>query len=164
MTGKALAEKTPTGTALTEKTPTGTALTGKALTDHAGLGILDLPACLERLASVPVGRVGFMMAGEVEVLPVNHVVDGQAVAFRTGIGSKLSGACVGYPIAFEADGYDERGENGWSVIIHGHAEVVEDDAGIARLAAMAHGWDGGDRPYWIRIRPFSITGRQLPAR
>lgn len=133
--------------------------------DHAGLEVLTLETCLDRLASVPVGRVGLVVAGEVEILPVNHVRDGQCVAFRTGVGSKLSGASVGYPVTFEVDDYDDRGETGWSVIIHGHAEVVEDDAEAARLAALGtHGWKGGDRPYWVRIRPFSITGRQLPAR
>jgi nitroimidazol reductase NimA-like FMN-containing flavoprotein (pyridoxamine 5'-phosphate oxidase superfamily) len=134
-------------------------------TDHAGMDILPYAECLTRLASVPVGRVGFVAAGEVEILPVNHVVDGQNVAFRTGIGSKLSGACLGFPITFEADGYDATGGNGWSVVIHGTADVVEDAAEARRLAAAlgTHGWKGGDRPYWIRIRPFSITGRQLPA-
>lgn len=130
--------------------------------DHAGLVVLTLETCLDLLASVPVGRVGLLVAGEVEILPVNHVLDGQCVAFRTGVGSKLSGASVGYPVTFEADGYDEAGESGWSVIVHGHAEVVEDDAEAARLAALGpRGWRGGDRPYWVRIRPFSITGRQL---
>jgi nitroimidazol reductase NimA-like FMN-containing flavoprotein (pyridoxamine 5'-phosphate oxidase superfamily) len=134
-------------------------------TDHAGMNILPFNECLERLASVPVGRVGFVAAGEVEILPVNHVVDGQHVAFRTGIGSKLSGACLGFPVTFEADGYDADGGNGWSVVVHGTADVVEDVMEAARLTAAlgTHGWKGGDRPYLIRIRPFSITGRQLPA-
>jgi nitroimidazol reductase NimA-like FMN-containing flavoprotein (pyridoxamine 5'-phosphate oxidase superfamily) len=133
-------------------------------TDHAGMDILPLTTCLERLASVPVGRVGFVAAGEVEILPVNHVVDGQNVAFRTGIGSKLSGACLGFPITFEADGYDADGVSGWSVVIHGTADVVEDDAEASRLSTAlgTRGWKGGERPYLIRIRPFSITGRQLP--
>jgi nitroimidazol reductase NimA-like FMN-containing flavoprotein (pyridoxamine 5'-phosphate oxidase superfamily) len=136
-----------------------------APTDHAGLDILTLASCLERLATVPVGRVGFVAAGEVEILPVNHVVDGQTVAFRTGIGSKLSAAITGYPVTFEADAYDAAGQAGWSVVIHGSGDVVEDEAEIARLSALGpHGWEGGDRPYWIRIRPFSITGRELPAR
>jgi nitroimidazol reductase NimA-like FMN-containing flavoprotein (pyridoxamine 5'-phosphate oxidase superfamily) len=133
-----------------------------ALTDHAGLEVLSLAGCMERLAAVPVGRVGFIRAGEVEIMPVNHVVDGRAVAFRTGAGSKLSGATVGYPVTFEADYYDPRGETGWSVIMHGQAEVVEDDAEIARLTALVPAdWNGGERPYWIRIRPFSDTGSQL---
>ena len=136
-----------------------------APTDHAGLDILTLASCLKRLATVPVGRVGFLAAGEVEILPVNHVVDGHAVAFRTGIGSKLSGAVTGYPITFEADAYDALGRTGWSVVIHGSGEVVEDDREITRLTALGvHGWGGGERPYWIRIRPFSVTGRELRAR
>jgi len=133
--------------------------------DHAGLEVLTLETCLDRLASVPVGRVGLLVAGEVEILPVNHVMDGQSVVFRTGVGSKLSGASIGYPVTFEVDGYDACGETGWSVIIHGHAEVVEDDAEVARLSALGlRGWKGGDGPYWVRIRPFAISGRQLPTR
>jgi nitroimidazol reductase NimA-like FMN-containing flavoprotein (pyridoxamine 5'-phosphate oxidase superfamily) len=132
-------------------------------TDHAGLSVLPFETCLEKLASVPVGRVGFMAAGEVEILPVNHIVDGQTVVFRTGIGSKLTGACIGYPITFEADAYDALGEHGWSVVVHGQGEVVESEAEIRRLNGMRPlGWEGGDRPYWIRIRPFSVTGRRVP--
>lgn len=132
-------------------------------TDHAGLGVLSFETCLEKLASVPVGRVGFLAAGEVEILPVNHVLDGQTVVFRTGVGSKLTGACIGYPVTFEADAYDARGGHGWSVVVHGHAEVVESGEEIRRLEGMRPGgWEGGDRPYWIRIRPFSVTGRRVP--
>ena len=134
-----------------------------AHTDHAGLGILPFETCLEKLASVPVGRVGFLAAGEVEILPVNHVLDGQSVVFRTGTGSKLTGAGIGYPITFEADAHDTDGRYGWSVVVHGHAEVIDDEAEILRLTRMAPGgWSGGDRPYWIRIRPFSVTGRRVP--
>ena len=69
-------------------------------TDHAGLEILPFDECLRLLASVPVGRVGFVADGEVVILPVNHVVDGQDVIFRTKlkpgdrlvIGSSLPGS------------------------------------------------------------------------
>ena len=132
--------------------------------DHAGVGVLPFETCLEKLASVPVGRVGFQAAGEVEILPVNHVLDGHNVVFRTGIGAKLTGSLIGYPVTFEADAYDARGEHGWSVVVHGQAEVVEDEAEIRRLTEKRPGgWDGGDRPYWVRIRPFSVTGRQVPS-
>ena len=55
--------------------------------DHAGLETLPFAMCLRLLASVPVGRVGFVADGEVQVLPVNHVIDGQDVVFRTARGS-----------------------------------------------------------------------------
>jgi hypothetical protein len=45
--------------------------------DHAGLEILPFSECLRLLASVPVGRVGFFTDGEIVILPVNHILDGQ---------------------------------------------------------------------------------------
>ncbi len=136
-----------------------------AQTDHAGLEVLPFKACLDKLASVPVGRVGFLSAGEVAILPVNHAMDGQTVVFRTAEGSKLAGAGTGYPVTFEADEYDAAAEAGWSVVVNGQAEVVDDDAEISRLASLGlRSWGGGERPYWVRIRLLSVTGRRtLPA-
>jgi nitroimidazol reductase NimA-like FMN-containing flavoprotein (pyridoxamine 5'-phosphate oxidase superfamily) len=134
-------------------------------TDHAGLEILSLDDCLRRLASVPVGRVGFHADGEVVVLPVNHAVDGQDVVFRTARGSKLSAAGEHDLVAFEADDYDLRTRSGWSVVVSGHAETVYEDAQIERLARLnLYPWAAAaDHPFWIRIRPTSVTGRQIPA-
>lgn len=42
-------------------------------TDRAGLDVLPFEECLRLLASVPVGRVGFVAEGEVVMLPVNHL-------------------------------------------------------------------------------------------
>lgn len=134
-----------------------------AQTDHAGLEVLAFEACLERLASVPVGRIGFLSAGEVVILPVNHAMDGRNVVFRTAEGSKLASAGLGYPVTFEADAYDAATEAGWSVVVQGSADVVEDDADSSRLDGLGlRSWGGTARPYWVRIRPLSITGRQTP--
>jgi uncharacterized protein len=133
-------------------------------TDHAGLEMLPFGDCLRRLASAPVGRVGFCADGEVMVLPVNHVVDGQDVIFRTARGSKLS-AAGGWPVvAFEADSYDPQTRSGWSVLVNGRAEVVDDNAEIQRLTRLGlHPWAAAvDRPFWIRIRPTAVSGRQVP--
>ncbi len=56
----------------------------KLATDRAGLEILHLGDCFLLLKSVPVGRIGFVAGGEVVILPVNFLVDGQDVVFRTG--------------------------------------------------------------------------------
>ena len=102
--------------------------------------------------------------GEVITLPVNHVVDGQDVVFRTNRGSKLSAAERQDHVAFEADDYDPRTRTGWSVLVKGHAEVVHEDSGIQRLSRLGlYPWvAAADRPFWIRIRPTSVTGRQTP--
>ena len=133
-------------------------------TDHAGLEILPFDRCLQLLATVPVGRVSFFADGEIVVLPVNHVVDGQDPVFCTTRGSKLSAAEGQDLVAFEADGYDERTQSGWSVLVNGRAQAVYEDAEIQRLNHLGlHPWaTGADRPFWIRIRPTSISGRQTP--
>ena len=134
------------------------------LADHAGLETLPLEVCLRLLESVPVGRVSFCTGGEVVTLPVNHVVDGNDVVFRTDRGSKLSAAGRNDHAAFEADDYDPRTRTGWSVLLQGRAEVVREDAEIQRLSRLGlYPWvTAADRPFWIRIRPTSVTGRHTP--
>jgi hypothetical protein len=135
-----------------------------ALADHAGLEPLPPDVCLRLLGSVPVGRVSFCTDGEMVTLPVNHVVDGQDVVFRTNRGSKLSAAERQDHVAFEADDYDPRTRTGWSVLIKGRAEVIHEDSEIQRLSHLGlYPWvTAVDRPFWIRIRPASVTGRQTP--
>ena len=137
-------------------------------TDHAGLEILPFDECLRLLASVPVGRVGFVADGEVVVLPVNHVVDGQDVIFRTAYGSKVAAADGQDRTAFEADHYNEQTQSGWSVLVNGRAEVVDAEADIRRLSLSlsrlgVYPWvTAVQHPFWIRIRPTSVSGRQTP--
>ncbi len=133
-------------------------------TDHAGLEILPFDECLRLLASVPVGRVGFFADGELVVLPVNHVIDGQDPVFRTAHGSKLSAAEGQNLAAFEADHYDVQARTGWSVLVIGRAEVVYDEAEVQRLNSRGlHPWvTAVERPFWIRIRATSVSGRRTP--
>jgi nitroimidazol reductase NimA-like FMN-containing flavoprotein (pyridoxamine 5'-phosphate oxidase superfamily) len=135
-------------------------------TDHAGLEILPFEVCLRLLASVPIGRVGFFADGEVVILPVNHVVDGQDLVFRTARGAKLSAAEGQDLVAFEADEYDEQTKSGWSVLVTGRAEVVYEEADVQRLSRRGlHPWVSAVQdPFWIRIRATSVSGRQTPRR
>jgi len=133
--------------------------------DKGGLEILPLEECLRLLASVPVGRVSLHVDGELVVLPVNHAVDGQDVVFRTARGSKLSAAEKADLVAFEADDYDARTRRGWSVVITGHAEGVYEDDQIQQLSRLGlEPWPAAiERPWWIRIRPTSVSGRRIAA-
>jgi len=134
--------------------------------DHAGLEILPFDQCLRLLASVPVGRVGFIADGELLILPVNHVIDGHDVVFRTAWGSKLAATEGQNLVTFEADHYNEQIRSGWSVVVTGRAEVAEAEADVRRLDRRGlHPWvTAGQRPFWIRIRLTSVSGRQTPAR
>jgi uncharacterized protein len=134
-------------------------------TDHAGLETLPLAECLRLLARVPVGRVGFHVDGEVVILPVNHAVDSDGnVVFRSDSGSKLTAAAGQETAVFEVDDYDPISHTGWSVLVSGRAEEVYDDADVQGLESLGlAAWPKAvDRPYWIRIRPVSITGRRIP--
>jgi uncharacterized protein len=133
-------------------------------TDQGGLEILPFDECLRLLASVPVGRIGFFADGELVLLPVNHVIDGQDPVFRTARGSKLSAAEGQNLAAFEADHYDEQTRTGWSVLVIGRAEVVYDEAEVQRLNRRGlHPWvTAVERPFWIRIRATSVSGRRTP--
>jgi len=132
--------------------------------DHAGLEILPFDRCLELLTTVPVGRVSFFADGEIVVLPVNHVMDGPDPVFRTGRGSKLSAAGGDNVVAFQADDYDEETSAGWSVLVNGRAHAVYDEAEIQRLSRLGlrTGVTAADRPFWVRIRPTSVSGRATP--
>jgi nitroimidazol reductase NimA-like FMN-containing flavoprotein (pyridoxamine 5'-phosphate oxidase superfamily) len=137
----------------------------KLATDQAGLEILHLGDCFGLLESVPVGRIGFLAGGEVVILPVNFLVDGQDVLFRTGAGSKLSAVEVGRYVGFEADCYDQPTGTGWSVVVNGLAEIVDDEEEGARLDALGLSPWGGEASgrVWVRIRPSSVTGRRIAA-
>jgi nitroimidazol reductase NimA-like FMN-containing flavoprotein (pyridoxamine 5'-phosphate oxidase superfamily) len=132
--------------------------------DHAGLEILPFDRCLQLLTTVPVGRVSFFADGEIVVLPVNHVMDGQNPVFRTARGSKLSAAEGQNIVAFEADDFDDRIRSGWSVLVNGRARAIYEDAEIRRLSRLGlQPWvTAVDRLFWIRIVPTSISGRQTP--
>ena len=134
-------------------------------TDHAGLEILPFDACLRLLASVPVGRIGFVENGEMVVLPVNHIVDGQDVVFRTTHGAKLSAAEGEHLVAFEVDHYEAQTHSGWSVLMTGRAEMVDAEADVERMSRHdLRPWvTAVQRAFWIRIRPTSISGRRTPA-
>lgn len=133
-------------------------------TDHTGLRVLSLEDCLARLVESPVGRFAFHLDGEIAVLPVNHVLDGVDVCFRTLGDSKIQAAIDEAGVAFQVDGYQSATRDGWSVLVQGTAAIVSDPAAVRRLESIAR------RPWvptalepmiWIRVRSHSITGRAL---
>ena len=47
--------------------------------------------CWERLAQVPVGRLGVLIDSAPEIYPVNHVVDQRTIVFRIDQGDRIIG-------------------------------------------------------------------------
>jgi nitroimidazol reductase NimA-like FMN-containing flavoprotein (pyridoxamine 5'-phosphate oxidase superfamily) len=119
--------------------------------------------CLNLLATASVGRVGFIVDGKPEVLPVNYGLDGDTVVFRTAEGSALNHASLSV-IAFEVDHIEETTRSGWSVVVQGVAQSMGDalDATSERLRRLeVITWAPGTRQRWFRVTPDRITGRRL---
>ncbi len=137
--------------------------TGSA-TDHSGLRVMGLEECLSRVDEAPVGRLAFPLDGEIAVLPVNHVLDGVDICFRTAGGSKIQAAVDGDAVSYEVDAWDGARRSGWSVLVHGTATIVDDDAQTARLEAAAPPpWFDLDpeQTRWVRVSTRQVTGRMI---
>ena len=130
---------------------------------NAAFEVLDRHRCLELLASVPIGRFVFTQSALPAVLPVNFVLDGDAVVFRTGFDAKLAGALDGAVVAFQVDDVDRFHRTGWSVCVTGHAELVADPAEIERLSARVHPWAPGPHDYVVRLPCDVVSGRRIAA-
>lgn len=132
--------------------------------DHSGLRVMSTDECMERLARAGIGRLGFVLAGEVAVLPVHHLVHGMEIYFRTSGDSKIEAAADHSAVGFEVDDYDRATVTGWSVAVSGTATLVHDEALIRELSALdEEPWPGGDpaASVWVCIRPDQISGREL---
>jgi len=128
--------------------------------DVAELVELERSECLSLLAQGEVGRVVFTEAAMPAAHPVNYLLDGEEILFRTGarycIAARL--AVVG----FQADDIDPRTRTGWSVLGVGHTYEVVDPERLATLAdALPEAWAPGRTAHVIAIALQHLTGRRL---
>jgi nitroimidazol reductase NimA-like FMN-containing flavoprotein (pyridoxamine 5'-phosphate oxidase superfamily) len=130
------------------------------------VAVMDtLPAaeCWNLLSTAPLGRLGLLVGGRPQVLPVNYALDGRAVLFRTAEGTVLNEAGLRV-VAFEVDHVDAATHEGWSVLVQGLARDITDavDANSARMRRLSLiTWAPGARHRWYRIEPEHVSGRRL---
>ncbi|MEV0777437.1 pyridoxamine 5'-phosphate oxidase family protein [Streptomyces sp. NPDC050428] len=129
---------------------------------HPRLMQLTERECWDRLDTHGVGRLGLLGDTAPVVVPVNYLVDGRSVVYRSRPGS-VAAVDAGTPLSFEADHLDEARTRGWSVLLTGTAEHVTDPVRTDALADRtgSRPWAGGSRPLWIRLEPEQITGRVI---
>ena len=134
-----------------------------AATDRHGLEVLPLAQCLALLRSRPLGRLAYLDAGQPTVVPVNHVVRGSSVVLRSLSGGKLDAAIIGQPVAFQLDDHDPARGTGWSVLVRGRAELLDDHDEVVALGAELDSWaiDDPTQATWIKIVGDEISGRRL---
>lgn len=124
---------------------------------------LDRERCIELLGSAEIVRIAFVTERGPTVLPVNHLLHGDALYFRTAPGSKLGTAAADQPVAVEADGGEPATRTGWSVVVHGHASIVTDEAVTTALYDEPfEPWAlPGDRTFWVRVGLDDVSGRAI---
>ena len=93
------------------------------------------------------------------IFPVNYrLIDG-CVVFRSAPGSKLSAAASRAVVAFEVDDYNAADRSGWSVLVVGPSEVVDDlDVAFKALEAGLQPYVDGPRGAIVRIDPQFMSG------
>jgi nitroimidazol reductase NimA-like FMN-containing flavoprotein (pyridoxamine 5'-phosphate oxidase superfamily) len=118
--------------------------------------------CWDLLSSCELARIAFAGAEDVEIFPVNIVVDDRTVVFCTAEGTKLAASAVFHRVAVEADGVDVDTGLAWSVVIKGDAKVLEDFNEIYEAQALPlHPWHPGFKQRYVRVKPWEIQGRRF---
>jgi Pyridoxamine 5'-phosphate oxidase len=120
---------------------------------------------LRLLGTVPLGRVVFTHRALPAIRPVNHLVDGHQVIFRTGGSAAITTAVdgIGTIVAFEADAIDPVRRTGWSVVVIGGARLLTDAAEVSRYLRVLQPWAAGAKDDIIVIRADMVTGVRIGA-
>ena len=131
--------------------------------DRLGLEILPYEECMRLLTKEVVGRLSYVDAGEPTIIPVNFRVYGSSIVFRTSFGGKHEAAMLGRPAAFQIDEFDAVYQKGWSVLVKGILESVDDLQDLEELAELSlTPWARETvKPFWVRLIPNEVTGRRI---
>lgn len=130
---------------------------------HGSLHTLSDQECWGLLSSTTVGRVAFVSASGIQLLPVNFQFLGGIIYFQTSPDSILAETGSGLDVAFCVGSHDELLQTGWSVVISGTSSIVEDPLELAdvRASDRLRPWAPGARSLVIAITPRITSGRKV---
>lgn len=124
------------------------------------LTTIDHAECVELLGQREVGRVAFGDSEGPLVLPVNHVMVGERIVFRTAPHTVIADHVGTGPVSFQVDEFDTYTSAGWSVLARGTAEFV-DGVWLSAHDLKPEPWAAGPRTLFVSITPTEITGRRV---
>ena len=129
-------------------------------TNNAVVWVLSEEECWNLLSRHELGRLAVTAGGKPDIFPVNYVIDGPRVLFRTAPGSKLAELSANPDVAFEVDEYDET--YAASVVLKGVARRLELQVEIDAADALPlTSWIPTLKYRWVSISSSSITGRRF---
>ncbi len=115
--------------------------------------------CWGHLEGEQFGRIAYRLVDEVHIVPINYVVDGRALLFRTAAGNKLLAAALSSDVAFEIDWRDEV--SAWSVEVRGHLRRLEEDEQHRLDGLTEQSWIPTRRDEVVELVPDVVTGRRF---
>jgi nitroimidazol reductase NimA-like FMN-containing flavoprotein (pyridoxamine 5'-phosphate oxidase superfamily) len=122
------------------------------------LEALSREECLQLVAAAGIGRIAVPTPqGSPLVVPVNYVLDGEIVVFRSDLGRKLF-ALRQNPVSFQVDAIDPFHRSGWSVLIQG---IACEATALEVQHLTLEPWPGGEKQHWVRVLPGMISGRRI---
>lgn len=130
--------------------------------DQSPIEMLTTDAAFDRLAAQSLGRLVVRRKDDMDIFPVNYVLDRDAeepvVYFRTAEGAKLFSVNLNSDVLFEVDHVE--GDAAWSVVIKGEATLVKDTKEIQHADTLPlRPWIPTLKYNYVRIRPTSVSGR-----
>ncbi len=122
--------------------------------------VLDDREAWKLLSSVALGRLVTYFGAQLEIFPVNFVVQKGTVLFRTAEGTKLFTTVMNDKVLFEAD--DHTVAEGWSVIVRGSAHLLSsaEDIREAEQSGLMP-WVPTEKLRFVRVTPTEISGRRF---
>ena len=128
--------------------------------EQGPITVLDDNEAWNLLSSVALGRLVTSFGGQLEIFPVNFVVQNGAVLFRTAEGTKLFTTVMNEKVLFEAD--DHTTAEGWSVIIRGTARMLNaaDEIHEAEQSGLMP-WVPTEKLRFVRVTPSEISARHF---
>ena len=126
---------------------------------------IDRDECLRLLTTQSMGRLAVVDHGAYppHIVPVNFIVEGDHVIFRSNFGLKFQLSVLAeHSVSFEADLVDDQGHMAWSVVVQGRAELLtQEEIDALPHGSWLHPWAPGERKEWVRIVPYTVTGRRV---
>lgn len=117
------------------------------LSNEGAVKELSAEKCWLRLEDEEFGRLAYRLVDEVHIVPINYVVDGRALLFRTASGNKLLAAALQSDVAFEIDWHDDH--RAWSVVARGRLRILGEDE--------QHRLDGEPRQPWVPTQKYDVV-------
>ena len=115
--------------------------------------------CWEFLRGHEFGRLGFHLADEVHIVPINYAVDDNRLLFLTAEGSKLLGVTMNSDVAFETDEIID--EHATSIIVRGRARQLVGSAAWVADRLPLRPWVDTPKYIVVEITADEVTGRRF---